>query len=1476
MENDRYLGRRRGGVNVGREDGDEPLPQGVGSSSAQVEELMQQIHTLRNRLIERESIIVHLTEDKTKADSEIQGLRQEAEDLDKALATAKQALEGTNQAIEQVKATAQNDKLESQQKYVVELKEMSSKLEEERSAWSAERTKQLQHEAEVDLKLQSSTQECRALQRRVERAESDFKESVQAVGSLRGELRTKQGDAERKTKENVELGRVRQELENQLEQFKRSNDDLARKHQGVQDKLKETLAKVSQLSGTVQENERLRKEVKRLGEAEAECSKAEAKLADLNVKHALQEGRLGEMAKLTDRLQATEEALAKHRDEKMSWKSEQLELKAKVRLLEEDVRDKETLKAKVAGMEALKHENFKLDFAQQQLVMQMNALKKENERFATVQETLKDCRRETLALQATNAQLAEKNTRLNDTMEACKRDLETKRTELGNAQVALRDKSQTAERESLRLQDAQRTAQEKVERAFEMAQHDWGRERAQVERDVAALEDALANRGATIAELEKELSQANAMRESANERYAKLEEEVQARQGEMVKSKEDLERQFFANDEKYRERFNQQHQKMVAMQSERYEAMSEAKGLANQLKREKEVGEEERGRLMASNRHLEEQLKETTRKIDVVQQEYTNAKVVWATERGHYEGNVKMYESQIEMLKRNLKDAQDGATMSQVSMGDLRRHSESWKKDQHRLRSEIRQHEIVREELEQSKMSLESEVLVLKEEIENREKETKAMKQAFKDLKSASTSSLQNLQQTLDRNKRNFLSAEKKWGELKQRLETQHYELENGLSLKSSEVKHMLDKHESYALENKSKIEHYQRTIERHRETVTALTKDLKKAQENLASVNSEHNHLQIKFENTTQRLRDDADTLRQEKDEFKIKYHENKGLLDAANIELAREKEISTRLELSLQNNTSTLVESKEKLQQAAMERNNDRRETEIVCASLRKQIEALESEKTALKSAIVELKHQSSEKGVENNAAVLRLEENLKHTKENLSNELNRCKQDLKESKIFHDAAKESWERSLEKLTSELKEKDLKIQQMRTKLEEQVHNHSQLKMRVIAQLEKAGRQMKEKSGANERLAAKAAADEVSKSQAIERYESLRKQAEESQRRLMAEIESAQNRESQVRSEMTTAKLEMQDLRRRLESAEANVMSLKDLQGRLVSAERELGEKNVEINDLKNNLWKERERGEQAALLHRRLGVEKEEKERALKEADRQKKINTDLRARVKTKEQELKEIVSEHELAMDSTVRKFKTGANEALAKLETSKMECSSLQSQLERVQSELALSKSNADASIKDAESVAQAALTKIETLQSGSAHAQSAIKEMQSRMILMQGQLGAAQQEASLAREESTQKNNEINYLSSSAETLKHANSSLLHQLDGVKEDFHEFLSRSSSLMSPHVKSILMSPQSTGLDRSASARLLLDSRRFRSFSGSKSLDGVSSPLAKLRHSDIVSPNDSLTMSTLQRDLLRTTPIGNHARKSDAMS
>ena len=105
--------------------------------------------------------------------------------------------------------------------------------------------------------------------------------------------------------------------------------------------------------------------------------------------------------------------------------------------------------------------------------------------------------------------------------------------------------------------------------------------------------------------------------------------------------------------------------------------------------------------------------------------------------------------------------------------------------------------------------------------------------------------------------------------------------------------------------------------------------------------------------------------------------------------------------------------------------------------------------------------------------------------------------------------------------------------------------------------------------------------------------------------------------------------------------------------------------------------------------------------------------------------------------------------------------------------------------------------------KISSLTAVSSNAHDAMREMQQRMVELQIRLGAARKESKIIKEQSQSKDSEMGNLKKSLMEKTRVNHSLLSQLDGIQNDFREFLSRSSTLITPPASSIL-DDQGTGL------------------------------------------------------------------------
>ena len=1374
-------------------------------SSARVEELNNKLRTFRDRLVQRDAVVASANEAKNKALAQVERLQHEVDHHKHELKDAQKTIEAWSAKHNSMEVTYEEAKqaTETFKEEIALHKKAVTQLEIERD----------RHLSTVNV---------------LEVQAKEHKEDIKKHQLKHNEYEASQS-------------LLKQDLHRLKEAHKSLSEDLVEKEKRL-----ETLSqKEVELMSMSQEKAILLSRIEYFEGVEEKLKLVQGQANEGQIKVAQQEGKLSELQAQVERARKWERLLETAREENMSLRSKQMELDNMVVNLTRENKKIEYMQEQLGEYDALRHEKMKTDFVMEQMRVENERLKTEGERFEGIEAAMNEVRSQLVEAKARCVKFDEARQHAICELEETRKELKLKTSELSAAKEEEQKARFSAENESLRLKDARKDAHEKMTTAFRNAQNDWAREQSEFEHDIRGLEEELQTTTAVVSELRKELEQSNKMREAANRRCAQLEEQLQEKLSEMFKAKQVSEDLLIANDEKIRVRLDEEHAKMVKMQSEKYESESNAKALLAELQQEKEMRKDERERLTIANRKLAEKNEKSDAKLTSLQEEYTQAQIRWATERGHDQGNIQLLESRIEMLKHGLTEAQEGTTMAEVNMSELRRHSESWKKDQARLRTELRQYEVVKEQFEQQVMSLENDKHVLKEELDGCTRENRALQNAFADLKSASTMSIENLQETIAKNEKLIRTIEDECAKKIEQLNEEKFAYEREISLKTNDLKHLTEKFETYRSNEEQTAKHDAQKINQLKSTVEKLESKCHKLETDIKQQRVEMSHQQITFENTRTRLENTVQQLSSSKEElegnlkslntkFEDKMVESVRLEEIRKSQASKVSELNARLETCMENLSAKSLEADHNLQ--ALEAN--KKNMQIMLDGSQKERERLQRDLTSITQT-----HR--EEAITSRAAITKAEESLRHAKESLEKEVSRCQQELNEMKIFHKASADSWKTSLETLSLQLKEKEASLMTLQKSFDVQVAVHSKMKLRVLSQLEKAGRQVEEKKHATERLAAKAAALETSKNQALSRYEESKKASERRMKEILQQLKAAQEREESVRREVADAKRETNDLRRRVDTAEANVSALKDLQQRCASAEREVDAKNVELAELRNKVWTEQERAQRSESLQKRLDSANEEVRRSTKEAARQREMCSDLRVELKKKEEQLLEAERSAKDELSTTSRRMKNRCETIQSTLDRTMEETDMLRGKVQNLQDQLSSSKLSASASIQDAERVAASALRKIESLTQANQNALVAKKEMQDKMVEMQVRLGTARQEALLIRQQSDEKQSELAASSSHSRRLEAVNEELRKELEAVQEDFREFLSRSTSLMSPQMKSIMFA------DGSQTKRLLRPLRSGRSPGNTGGLLSAASP------------SGSLTMSSLKREM--STPI-----------
>ena len=124
---------------------------------------------------------------------------------------------------------------------------------------------------------------------------------------------------------------------------------------------------------------------------------------------------------------------------------------------------------------------------------------------------------------------------------------------------------------------------------------------------------------------------------------------------------------------------------------------------------------------------------------------YTHAQISWATEKGNLEGQINLLNNKIDMMTVTLADAKEGTNSAQQTSEEMRNRAEAWKKEQSRLKAELRELNKKYDNVSMEKMRIEDEVRMQKDDALNKTEEINSLQKNFENFKSSTALSIKNL-----------------------------------------------------------------------------------------------------------------------------------------------------------------------------------------------------------------------------------------------------------------------------------------------------------------------------------------------------------------------------------------------------------------------------------------------------------------------------------------------------------------------------------------------------------------------------------------------------------------------------------------------------------------------------------------------------------------------------------------------------------
>ena len=802
-----------------------------------------------------------------------------------------------------------------------------------------------------------------------------------------------------------------------------------------------------------------------------------------------------------------------------------------------------------------------------------------------------------------------------------------------------------------------------------------------------------------------------------------------------------------------------------------------------------------------------------------------------------------------------------------------------------------------------------------KDNLEVKDDEINLLKNSFEQLKSSSTISIKNLESLLEKKELQLKTTNEKYQLKVDELKAKNSKLQNKFDLLGVEQKNLENTYEQY----KNDTYDYKVNSKKEKTELLNETNDLNlKLDKSEVSLNDCKKQL-VDAKEAFQKLKVDSDNeivqLRHRVENLSKDLNMLHATKNKMKVEQARLEENNKSLQNTVLTLENTVNSNKRTITQKEKELDDVKNQFTEQKSQLEMKYQSMERELKSKTKILNESKIESNERALKNDIFVQDMQKESATVRRTFENKITDLQHQLKEKDIYHESMKDSFEKNINEVNIRMKKKEVELNELRKKYDTTHTHHTNLKLRVISQLDKARMQIENSENVKRKALLKYEENEKTKQDTENRYKILKLEMDEVKSKLTRQLKHAKEEEKVLQHELNQSMLSINDMKHRVEAAENSINKYKIVEAKYENVCKDYEESQVEITSLRNQLWNANERGHMVENLKKRLGDLNDDHRKLTEDLTVKSSTIINLEEQLDKNARVYKSKIANYDIETERMTRNMQIKVDDTYDMYNRVVEESAALREQLTQCREEIErLKKSLRQVQLEKDEIISKQS-NKIMTLTEVSTNAHDAMKEMQQRMVELQIRLGAARKEATMIKEDSEFKDNEMKGLKRSLMEKTHVNNSLVSQLDGIQDDFKEFLSRSSTLMTPRVHSILNEQDTKRLlelkNRNSRAdfrssttnisnsrygfetRQLLETRglsgvQMRDLNGSRSRQQRSgkypvvtpymSPTHNNNNASRISNNTSLTMSELRKEFAVSPSLNanNVSGRSSAMS
>ena len=283
--------------------------------------------------------------------------------------------------------------------------------------------------------------------------------------------------------------------------------------------------------------------------------------------------------------------------------------------------------------------------------------------------------------------------------------------------------------------------------------------------------------------------------------------------------------------------------------------------------------------------------------------------------------------------------------------------------------------------------------------------------------------------------------------------------------------------------------------------------------------------------------------------------------------------------------------------------------------------------------------------------------------------------------------------------------------------------------------------------------------------------------------RSFLRQSKAFKEQERTLNQELNTFRLNMNDYKHRVEAAERALERYNTIEVDLKKINKEYDTAQIEISSLKNKLWNANERGRGVEDLQKRFADVNEDNRKLMSDMSQKNSTIMTLQERLDKESRLHQSALAKVEAEIDQARRKMQGKIDDVEALYSRALGDNAILKEQLGYYKGENERLKKRMQTALREQQQIISEQENKIASLTTVTSNAHDAMREMQQRMVELQIRLGAARKESKIIKEQSQSKDSEMGDLKRSLMEKTRVNDSLLSQLDGIQNDFRDFLSR---------------------------------------------------------------------------------------------